>query len=65
MRAELLNLRTVNYQYITAIATVLQDFLLLVSGVLIGWYLYETRKMRQAAEKQISESQALVRASQE
>jgi hypothetical protein len=55
----------VNYQCITAVATVVQDVLLLVSAILIGWYLYETRRMRKAAEEQVTESQALVRASQE
>lgn len=54
-----------NYQYITAVATIVQDVLLLASAVLIGWYLYETRRMRKASEKQVNESQALVRASQE
>jgi hypothetical protein len=40
-------------QHITAIATVVQDILLLVSAVLVGWYLCETRKMRKAAESQL------------
>jgi len=40
-------------QHITAIATIVQDVLLLVSAGLIGWYLYETRKMRKAAERQV------------
>jgi hypothetical protein len=64
-RVGALHLETVNYQCITAIATVVQDFLLLVSAALIGWYLYETRRMRMAAERQVTESQALVRASDE
>jgi hypothetical protein len=55
----------VNYQCITAIASVVQDFLLLASAVLIGWYLYETRRMRQAADEQVRETQALVKTSQE
>lgn len=54
-----------NYQCITAVATVVQDVLLLASAVLIGWYLYETRRMRKAAETQVTESQALVKASEE
>ena len=54
-----------NYQCITAVATVIQDVLLLVSAFLIGWYLYETRMMRKAAEEQVTESQALVKASEE
>jgi hypothetical protein len=58
-------LDTVNYQCVTAIATVVQDFLLLVSAFLIGWYLIETRKMRKAAEQQVTETQALVTASDE
>ncbi len=44
---------------------VVQDVLLFASAILIGWYLYETRRMRKAAEKQVTESQALVRASEE
>jgi hypothetical protein len=55
----------VNYQAVTAVATVVQDLLLLVSAVLIYWYLYETRRMRKAAEEQVAESQALVKASEE
>ena len=58
-------METVNSQYVIAVATIVQDFLLLVSAFLIGWYLYETRKMRKSAEKQVAESQALVRASEE
>lgn len=54
-----------NYQAVTAVATVVQDLLLLVSAVLIYWYLYETRRMRKAAEEQVAESQALVKASEE
>lgn len=52
-----------NDQHITAIATIVQDVLLSLSAVLIGWYLWETRKMRQAAEEQVHESQKLVKAS--
>jgi hypothetical protein len=55
----------VNYQCITAIAMVVQDVLLLASAVLIACYLYETRRMRKAAEAQVTESQALVKASVE
>jgi len=55
----------VNYQDIIAAATIVQDVLLLVSAFLIGWYLYETRRMRKAAEKQVTESQSLVKASEE
>jgi hypothetical protein len=55
----------VNYQCVIAIATVVQDFLLLASAILVGWYLYETRRMRKAAEQQVTESQALVTASDE
>jgi hypothetical protein len=43
----------VNDQHITAIATIVQDFLLLASAFLIAWYLCETRKMRKAAEAQV------------
>ena len=52
-----------NDQHVTAIAIIVQDMLLFLSAILIGWYLWETRKMRQAAEKQVGETQALVRAS--
>jgi hypothetical protein len=52
-------------QHITAIATVLQVILLLVSAVLVGWYLWETRKMRTAAEAQVTKSQQLVTAAQQ
>src|SRR6266581_3669062 len=45
-----LHLRTVSDQHITAVATIVQDVLLLLSAGLIGWYLWETRKMRIAAE---------------
>jgi hypothetical protein len=55
----------VDYQRITAIATIVQDLLLLASAVLICWYLLETRKMRKAAERQVTETQALVKASDE
>jgi hypothetical protein len=58
-------LETVDYQGITAVATVAQDVLLLISAFLIGWYLYETRRMRIAAEQQVAKSQALVKASEE
>jgi hypothetical protein len=51
-------------QHITAVATIVQDILLFASAVLIGWYLCETRKMRLAAEKQVSKSQELVDAAQ-
>jgi hypothetical protein len=43
----------VNDQHVTAIATIAQDFFLLGSVILIAWYLYETRKMRKAAEAQV------------
>jgi hypothetical protein len=43
----------VNDQHITVIATIVQDFLLLASAILIAWYLFETQKMRKAAEAQV------------
>jgi hypothetical protein len=43
----------VNDQHIVAIATIVQDVLLLASAGLIAWYLHETRKMRKAAEAQV------------
>ena len=45
--------RAVNDQHVTAIATVVQDGLLFLSAVLISWYLWETRKLRTAAEQQV------------
>jgi len=54
----------VNDQHVTAIATIVQDALLLLSAVLIFWYLRETRKMRKAAQDQVEESQELVKAAQ-
>ncbi len=48
-----LTLAVVNDQHITAIATIAQDVLLLLSAGLIAWYLIETRKMRKAAEAQV------------
>ena len=47
-------------QHITALATIVQDVLLLLSAGLIACYLWETHKMRKAAEKQVSKSQELV-----
>ena len=37
----------------------LQDFRLVISAILIGWYLVETYRMRKAAQEQISTSQEL------
>jgi hypothetical protein len=48
-----LHWRVVNDQHITAIATIVQDFCLLLSTGLVAWYLYETRTMRKAAEAQV------------
>lgn len=49
-----------NDQHVSAIAMIVQDGLLLVSTGFIFWYLWETRKMRKAAEKQVEKSQAQV-----
>jgi hypothetical protein len=57
-------LHAVTDQHITALATIVQDVLLLLNAGLIAWYLWETRKMRMAAEKQVSKSQDLVDAAQ-
>jgi hypothetical protein len=57
--------RAVNDQHITAIATIVQDVLLFLSAGLIGWYLYETKKMRKAAENQVGKNQELVKAAQQ
>jgi hypothetical protein len=54
----------VNDQHITAIATIVQDVLLFLSAILIAWYLLETRKMRKAAEDQVTRSQDLAAAAQ-
>ncbi len=54
-----------NDQHMTVIAMIVQDGLLLANAVLIGWYLYETRKMRKAAEEQVRESEALVVAAED
>ena len=51
--------------HVTAIATIVQDVLLLANAFLVAWYLLETRKMRQAAEKQVRESQELVKTGQQ
>jgi hypothetical protein len=58
-------LDTVDYECITAVVTIVQDVLLLASTVLIAWYLFETRKMRIAAEKQVTQGQSLVKSSDE
>ena len=42
-----------NDQHIIVIATIAQDCLLLASAILIAWYLFETKKMRKAAEAQV------------
>jgi len=54
----------VNDQHVTPVATLVQDALLLLSAVLIFWYLWETRKMRKAAQQQVDKSQELVEAAQ-
>ncbi len=51
-----------NDQHVTAIATVIQDGLLVVSAVLVCWYLIETRKLRIAAQEQVRTSNDQVRA---
>lgn len=52
-------------QHITTLATIVQDFILLVSAGLIAWYLCETRRLRKVAEQQVRVSQDLHRSSQE
>jgi hypothetical protein len=42
----------------------LQAALLVVSAFFVAWYLYETRKMRKAAEDQVTRSQELIVAAQ-
>lgn len=42
----------------------LQAELLVVSAILVGWYLVETRRMRKASEAQVKKSQDLVEAAQ-
>lgn len=58
-----LDLRTMNDQHVTAIATIVQAVLLLVSAFLIAWYLYETRLLRKAAENQVEAGLRQVEAS--
>jgi hypothetical protein len=49
-------------QCVTAIATIIQDFLLLISAVLVAGYLVETRRLRIASQKQVDISQAQLEA---
>ena len=42
-----------NYQNVMLAGTIVQDILLLASAILIGLYLYETYRMRVAAEAQL------------
>jgi len=48
--------------HVIAVAAVFQAFLLAVNAVLIFWYLWETRKLRQAAEAQVTASQSQISA---
>ena len=43
-----------NDQHVIAVATIVQDVLLLLSAGLIAWYLWETRKLRKAAYEQLT-----------
>jgi hypothetical protein len=54
----------VNDQHVSAIATIIQDVLLFLNAALIAWYLWETRKMRKAAEGQVGKTQDLVATAQ-
>jgi hypothetical protein len=45
-----------NDQHVTAIAAIVQDILLILNALLIAWYLLETRKIRMAAQRQVSAS---------
>ena len=54
-----------NDQHVTAIAIIVQDILLFVNAFLVGWYLFETRQIRRAAEDQVAKNQELVHAAQE
>lgn len=51
-----------NDQHVIAVATIVQVLLLLVNAVLIFWYLWETLKLRRAAEDQVTKSQGQVSA---
>lgn len=54
-----------NDQHVIAITTIVQDVLLAVNAVLIAWYLWETRKLRQAAQEQVAQSQRQLSAAHE
>jgi len=56
---------TMNDQHVTAIATFFQDGLLFVNAGLIAGYLFETRKLRPAAEEQVAKSQSQASAAYE
>jgi hypothetical protein len=54
-----------NDQHVIAYAMIFQDVLLAISAALIAWYLWETRKLRQAAEDQVTKSQSQISAAYE
>jgi hypothetical protein len=54
-----------NDEHVIAIATIVQVVLLAANAFLIAWYLWETRKLRQAAEDQVAKSQSGVAAAPE
>lgn len=41
-----------NDQHVTAVATIWQVIVLVLNAGLFGWYLYETNRLRKAAERQ-------------
>jgi len=49
-----------NDQHVIAQAAIVQVLLLAANAVLIAWYLWETRKLRRAAQDQVAQSQAQV-----
>jgi hypothetical protein len=54
-----------NDQHVIACAMIFQDVLLLINAVLIAWYLWETHRLRQAGEDQVTKSQRKISATYE
>jgi hypothetical protein len=52
-------------QHVIACAMIFQDVLLLINAGLIAWYLWETHKLRLAAEDQVTKSQSQISATYE
>jgi hypothetical protein len=54
-----------NDQHVLALTAIVQIVLLAVNAALIAWYLWETRKLRRAAEDQVTKSQSQASAAYE